>query len=423
MSTTDLPPPPNSVTPELVHVDAADLDSWHDAIARGFQETVRDDERELYRRLTEVERSFGFQVEGRWVATFGAFTRRLGVPGGADLEHAAISEVTVHSPYRRRGLLGQMMRHQLEDCVRRGEPVATLWASESLIYGRFGFGQAVTRHLLSGRSRELRFLPEVALAGSVGELTREQFLALARKLHPGLRAERPGTFSRDSETGWEMSTVDSEGARAGASPLRYLAHFAEDGEPDGIATYRFKEGEDGPSPDGEVRVHELWAEQPTAYASLWRYLLDIDLARRFRYRNAAPDEPLRHLVADHRQVTTELTDGLYLRVIDLPAALQARAYAAPVDVVLEVTDDLLPTNAGRWRLRSEGDPGTTRVERTEDPADIALDVRELGTVYLGGTTLRELHRAGRVTELAPGAVDTTAAALTWPRSPWCPDFF
>lgn len=418
-----LPPPPHRTEPVPEQVTGETFTDWTRAVARGFQEAYREESAEIDRRSFEDERCFGFTVEGRWVATFGSLARQLQVPGGVDVATSAVTVVTVHSPYRRRGLLSAMMRRELEECRRRGEPVATLWASESLIYGRYGFGPAVTRHLLKGTSRSLRLLPGVGTSGSVEELTREQYAALARRLHPSLREGRPGTMSRASETGWDFPMYDAEHTRADASELRFLAHFDDAGEPDGIATYRFKEDYEGWEPNSEVRLHELWAEDPAAYASLWRYLLELDLTRRFRYRNAATDEPLRLIVTDHRAVQTEVTDALYVRLVDLPAALRARAYSAALDVVLEVEDDHLPENSGRWRLTTKGEPGSTVVERTDAAPDLSLGVLELGTVYLGGTSLRDLHRVARVTEHTPGAVADAATAFSWHRAPWCPDFF
>lgn len=418
-----LPPAPHLTEPELADVDPDDLDAWIRAVGRGFQETTSDEQLAIDRAVIEPERAFGFRVGDRWVATFAALTRDLRLPGGAEVSHAAVTTVTVHTPYRRRGLLSRMMRHQLDDCVRRGEPVATLWASEAVIYGRFGFAPAIPRRGLQGRTRDLRFLPDVRTSGSVAELDRDQYEAVARRLHPVLAAGRPGTMSRAADNGWAIDTYDAEDARAGADHLRFVVHHDEAGEPDGFASYRFKDDHDAAGlPDGEVRVVGLWAEG-SAYASLWRYLCDIDLARRFRWRNAAADEPLRLMVADHGAVRTEVLDGIYLRVVDVPAALRLRAYAAPVDVVVEVTDAVLPDNAGRWRLRTDGPTASTTVERTDDPADLGLDVLALGAAYLAGTSLADLHRAGRVAEHTPGAVAAASAAFSWHRAPWGPDSF
>ena len=149
------------------------------------------------------------------------------------------------------------------------------------------------------------------------------------------------------------STWSSPGA--GASEIRYVLHYDEAGDADGFATYRFKEKFDA-EPEGEVMLREVWAEDPAAYACLWRYLLDLDLARTFRLWSAPLDEPLRHLVTDARAVVTSITDNLYLRVVDVAAALAARQYAAGVDLVIEVDDPILPANSGRYRIVTDGAP-------------------------------------------------------------------
>ncbi len=417
------PTPPHLAEPVLSYVTDEGYQAWSEAIARGFQEPFHQDMADAERSMLELDRSYGFQVGERWVATFGALTRRIQVPGGADVANAAITVVTVHPPYRRRGLLTAMMRHQLEDCQRRGEPLATLWASESLIYGRYGFGPAVTRHVLKAGTRSLQFLPGIETSGSVDELTREDYEAVARRLHPRLREGIPGTMVRNEGSGWEFALIDLEHVRGGASERRHVVHYDDAGEPDGLASYRFKEDYASWEPASEVRVREVWAADPVVYASLWRYLLDLDLARHLKHDNAAPDEPLRLMVTDHRAVRQELEDALYVRVIDVAAALRARAYAAPVDVVLEVDDPLLEANAGRWRLTSKGEASSTTVERTDADPDLSLGILELGTAYLGGTSLADLHRARRVVEHTSGAVAEAATALSWTRAPWCPDFF
>ncbi len=414
---------PHLVEPQLKHVTDATFTEFHKAIARGFQEEPHAELKDLDRKLFENRRMFGFKVGRRWVATCGDFARRLTVPGGAAVPTAAVTVVTVHPPYRRRGLLTAMMAHQLEQVARRGEPLAALWASESLIYGRFGYGPAVNRTVLTGTNRRLTFLPGVRAAGSVDEVTREVFLAAARALHEAMRPERPGTMSRD-DGAWEFAVFDKEFARGGASELRYVLHYDEAGDVDGFATYRFKEKFEN-DPESEVRIKEVWAEDPSAHAGIWRYLLDLDLARTFRLWCAPIDEPLRHLVADARAVETSVTDGLYLRVVDVQAALAARKYAAGIDLVIEVDDPMLPANSGRYRLVTDGHPegATAEVTRVSSAPDLSLGVLELGTVYLGGVALTDLHRVGRVTEHTPGALVAASTAFGWHRAPYCPDMF
>jgi len=414
---------PHLVEPQLKHVTDTTFAEFHRAVARGFQEPYHSELLHFDRRAFEHRRMFGFKVGRRWVSTCGDFARRLVVPGGAEVPTAGVTVVTVHPPFRRRGLLTRMMRHQLEEIARRGEPLAALWASESLIYGRYGYGPASTRAVLSGTNRRLAFLPGVDTTGSVDEVSREEFLRVAPGLHAAMRGDRPGTMARDDVV-WEFAVFDKEFARGGASEMRYVLHYDEAGDADGFATYRFKE-DWHEEPAGEVRIKEVWAEDPGAYAGLWRYLLDLDLARTFRLWSAPVDEPLRHLVADARAVKTELTDNLYVRVIDVAVALGARRYAAGVDLVIEVSDPVLPANTGCWRLVTDGDPGgsTAEVTRVTDRPDVSMGVLELGSIYLGGVALADLHRADRVVEHTPGAVAAASTAFGWHRMPYCPDMF
>ena len=413
------PTAPHLVEPELKYVTKATFKEFHTAISRGFQEEPRDEMVEFDRKLFDNDRMFGFKVGRRWVATCGDFERRLTVPGGAAVPTAAVTVVTVHPPYRRRGLLTRMMTHQLEQAAKRGEALAVLWASESLIYGRYGYGPASSRAVLKGRNRRLHYLSGITVSGSVDEVTREEFLKVARPMHDQMVPEHPGAFVRDDDI-WEFAVFDEAFARRGSSELRYVVHYDESGAPDGFATYRFKEEFDD-FPEGEVRVKEVWTEDPAAYAGIWRYLLDLDLARRFRHWNTPVDEPLRHIVADARAVQTEITDNLYLRVVDVESVLRARRYAAPVDLVIQIEDPLLPDNSGRFRLVA--DAGDTEVSRVSAKPDITMGILELGTIYLGGVPLHQLHRVRRVQEHTAGAVDSATTAFGWHRAPWCPDMF
>ena len=417
------PTAPHLVEPQLKYVTAATFKEFHEAIARGFQEEYHEELLELDKRDFDRTRMFGFKVGRRWVSTCGDFGRQLTVPGGAAVPTAAVTVVTVHPPYRRRGLLTRMMTHQLEKVAERGEPLAVLWASESLIYGRFGYGPASSRAVIKGVNARLAFLPAIEVSGSVDEVTREQFMKVAKPLHHAMVAEHPGAFVRDDMI-WEFAAFDMPFARRGSSELRYVVHYDAEGDADGFATYRFK-ADFGNFPEGEVQVKEVWADDAAAYAGLWRYLLDLDLARTFRHWNVPLDDPLRHLMADARSVETELTDNLYLRVVDVEAALKVRRYAAGVDLVIEIDDPLLPANSGCYRLVTDGDPdgSSAEVTRVTSAPDLSMGILELGTVYLGGIPLQELHRVRRVTEHTPGAVAAASAAFGWHRAPWCPDMF
>jgi len=409
----------------LTELSDDDFEDFHQAAQRGFQEEMPAEAVELDRTLHEPGRFYGHRVDGRFISTFGSYARRVTVPGGAALPVSAVTAVTVRAPYRRRGLLTEMMAREFAAAGERGEPLAALFASESGIYGRFGYGQAAPRARLAGRTRSMGFRPDVAglldaAGGSVDEVSREEYLGLVTDLHDRLLPTRPGALNRPARW-WQQALYDLEFARGGATALRYVVGYDSSGRVDGHATYRIKDDFTVTGPNNEVRVGEVESESVAGYARLWRYLFDLDLARQFLRRNAPVDDPVRHLVADPRAIRTELTDGLYLRLLDVPAALGARRYAAEAELVVEVADALVGANAGRYAL-SLGPDGAA-VRRVRRRPDLSLDVRELGAVYLGGPTLAELHRAGLVTEHRSGAIARASTAFGWPVAPFCADNF
>ncbi len=413
--------PPHLAGPAIVTTTDRTDDAFARAFMHGFHETFRTEEFELEQPLVEPDRMFGHQVDGRWVSTCGSFPRVMTTPGGS-VPVAAVTVVTVSPGYRRRGLLREMMAHQLADVRRRGdEPVALLWASESLIYGRFGYGRTTNRTRLSGRTRATTFLPGVDLgAGSVDEVSRAEFEAAAVALHADWLMDRPGALNRN-ETWWKTLLNDAEHHRRGAGEMRFALHFDADGRPDGYATFRIKETSDVTDEGAEVVILDLDAAAPAGYAALWRWLLDLDLVRAFRRGHAPVDDPLRYLVADQRAIRTELQDATYARILDVPTALAARRYAAELNLVIEVDDPFQPDLAGRYHLELGTDGA--EVSRTDAPADLVLTATQLGAIYLGGTPLTDLQHAGLVPEFTAGAVLKTSAAFASPRAPWCPDFF
>lgn len=413
-------PAPHLAEPKLTYLDESDTEAYTAAIVRGFHDDYNAELSEPFQKVLERDRAFGFTVGGHWIATCGAYTRTMTVPGGS-VPTAAVTVVTVSPTYRRRGLLTAMMKHQLEDIHRRSEPVALLWASESLIYGRFGYGQATSRLRISGQTRSTAFLPGVDLGdGSVGEVEREEWLAAAEPLYARLLAERPGGLNRDPDW-WQVRLHDPEKWRHGATALRFVLHYSKQGRVDGYAAFRVKGGDQDDKPASEVLIVDIEAAEPSAYAGLWRFLLDLDLVRKFTRGHAPVDEPLRYLVADPRMITTELSDGTYARLVDVPRALEARTYASDVDVVMAVSDPLLPHNDATFRLQGARDGA--RVSTSRRRADLSLSVRDLGAIYLGGTSLTSLHTAGLVQEGTPGAVAAITAAFASDRAPFCADYF
>ncbi|TDU88514.1 putative acetyltransferase [Kribbella voronezhensis] len=365
---------------------------------------------ELGKRLFEPERALVATDGEEIVGTTKALTRDLSVPG-AVVPAAHVTGVGVRATHRRRGVMSALIGRQLREVP---EAIAVLWASEPGIYGRFGYG-AATR----GVSYEIdlhRVGPPVVPTrpGELGELTVDEAYKELPPLLRALQERRPGVSGR-SELKWQRHLEDKKEDRGGRTARQILVHRDETGAIDGYALWRGKMNWQAAGPTNEVRLEELVALEPTAYKALWSYLLTMDLAATLAYGYAALDEPLLQLVTTPTAMGRRLGESLWLRVTDVPRALEQRRYAAAVDLVIEVTDELIPANAGRYRLTADGT--TARCARTDDPADLTIPVGELGATYLGGRQLAEFALTGRVVEHTPGALNSATIAFSWPVHP------
>jgi predicted acetyltransferase len=385
------------------------------------------------RRMTldrfEFDRSLAAFDGATPVGVTMCFSFQLSVPGQEVLPAAGVTFVAVLPTHRRRGVLSSLMRRQLADIRERGEPLAVLWASESVIYSRYGYGRAswyvsyslrrgegaLTKTAVADPGLRLRLAdPQAALP----ELT---------KVYDAVLPSRPGFFGRN-DAWWRRVIYDPAEERHGSSPLRCL--IAEDGSgPRGYALYSGVDTWTEFLPENVLTVRELMAADPAASAALWADLLSRDLTSEFRVQRRPIDDPLLFQLADPRRARPQLNDGLWVRIIDVPGALAGRRYSCPVDVVIEVRDELLPSNTGRWRLTTAAEsPGgglglAASCVPVTTAADLALDVTELGAAYLGGTKLGALAEAGLVAELRPGAARQLSAAMSWDPAPWCPLVF
>jgi predicted acetyltransferase len=410
------PPAPLPLRP----VTEAELRPFFDMLVRAFGEHMTDEDFDAELLTAERERTLaGFDGE-TMVCTAGAFTFDLAVPGGR-LPAAGVTYVGVAPTHRRQGLMSAMMCHQLADVHDRGEPLAVLWASESVIYGRFGYGVATHRQSIEVDRVDARLRADAPHDDTVS-LHRTS----AKDLHAAVRAvddgaaPRPGSFRRND--GWiETVTIDTEDRRSGYSPLECVV-ARRGGEPVGYLAYRTKSGSVRPYNlwDGDASVLEQQALSPAVNAMLTRYMLSLDLVRRVRWWNQPPDTALPHLLTDPRQARTTVTDALHLRVIDVAAALAGRRYLTPLDLVIELSDRALPDNAGRWRLQADLDKASC--ERTDATPDISMDIEALGTAYLGGTSLSSLAAAGRVSGTLD-AIGSASAGFGWDVQPWCHNVF
>ncbi|MET8075544.1 GNAT family N-acetyltransferase [Streptomyces sp. NPDC005303] len=398
-----------------------DWEEWYDNLIRAFGGVPESaEERELFRQLTEHERSIGVWDGERCVGTAGAFSFRVTVPGGAAVPAAGVTMVSVAATHRRRGVLTSMMRRQLDDVRSWGEPLAVLTASEPVIYGRFGYGVGTYNLNADIDTTRVRLsLPAGTDDVRLRYAAPAEVLDACESVYARLVPRRPGMVARIP--GWErLWLLDPESERDGASPLQCVV-AERDGEVVGFVRYRVKADWEPAGPRGTVIVSDLEALDPAAHGALWRFLFDLDLTSRIDIRRRPVDEAWQYLVSDVRRCSLLVRDSLHVRLVDVGAALAARTYQTPVDVVLEVEDSFCPWNTGRWRL--SGDTKGASCERTTDPADLALSVRELGAAYLGGVSLASLAGAGLVRELRQGALAEAAVGFGSAVAPWLPHGF
>jgi predicted acetyltransferase len=386
------------------------------AIGQYFGTELTPERIERFTQSLPLERMHAAFENGNIVGGAGVFPFEFSVPGGS-IRCAGVTVVGVYPTHRRRGVLRTMMRAQLDDIHERGEPIAALWASEESIYGRFGYGMASE----SGEIVLAREHSEYALPfepqGRVRFLEPEEALDVLPSLWDAAFAETPGMFRRERPW-WEHRTIaDPPERRDGGGPKRFPV-VEIDGKAEAYAIYRHNPSWEEGSSSAKLSVIEAIGATPRGTAEIWRFLLDIDWQATVESYLLPVDHPLFLLLAEPRRMKFRVGDGLWVRLVDVGAALSARTYAQDGELVLDVIDEFAPWNAGRWKL-SNGS-----CERTDDEADLRCDVTTLGSVYLGGFSFSQLFRAFRVEELREGAIDRADAIFRRTSvAPWCPEIF
>jgi predicted acetyltransferase len=368
---------------------------------------------ERFARLLLHERMHAAFEDGQVVGGAGAFPFELSVPGGS-LPCGGVTAVGVQPTHRRRGVLRSMMDLQLRDVHERGEPIAALWASEETIYGRFGYGIASWAGELRVPHEWDAFAEPLELAATARFVTPEEARGLFPPVYDAVRRERPGMTSR-TETWWEDRQLRVSEQDASAPPRHVVLDL--DGEPLGYAIYRTHSSWEGGSATSRLSVREALGATPQATAAIWRFLLDVDWMATVEVGLAPPDHPLFLLLATPRRARYRMGDGLWVRLVDVAAALSGRTYHEGGPLVLEVRDAVCEWNDGRWRL----DGG--ECARTDEEPDLALDVSALGSAYLGAVSFTQLRAALRVEELKDGAIARADALFAWRPLPWCLEIF
>ena len=365
--------------------------------------------------FVEPSRAFAACEDGVVVGGCASFPFELTVPGGV-VRAAGLTVVGVLPTHRRRGILRAMMRAHLDDVHRRGEPVGYLWASEDTIYGQFGYGLASLSGNIDVAKAHTAFAQPFASRGEFRILGEVEALEPMSQVFDRVRREHPGMVARSADW-WRFRRLsDPEHRRMGQGVLNRVV-LLHDGEPRGYALYRIQQQFEAGSTLGHINVIEAIGANFEATRDIWRFVFDIDWVARVKAVLLPLDHPLLMLSARPRELKLRVHDGVWVRLVDVPAALAARRLGPGDPVVIELADAFCAWNAGRWRI------GPAGAERTSAAAELACDVTALGSAYLGGFSFRQLARAGRVEERREGALARADALFASDRAPWCPENF
>ncbi|MFC9296667.1 GNAT family N-acetyltransferase [Streptomyces sp. NPDC057011] len=404
----------------------SELPEWMESLNAGFLTPGRATESDVAQRakysdFARIQGAFDPDT-GRCVATFRSFAQELTVPGGAAVPSSAVSNVTVLPTHRRQGLLTRMMANDLAAAKARGDVVSTLIAAEYPIYGRYGYGPAASLsewEIDVPRTGLDRRLSRPVDGGRIDLVDVAEVRRVGPELHERLRAVTHGAVNRD-ERWWNLTTGAEEMSHRPYKEKFQAVYRTEAGEVAGLAVYTADDHwTDAKVPLNTVQVRDLIAVTPQAERALWQFLCSIDWVLKVRTGYRAPDDLVAQLLPDPRAARPlAAADFLWVRLLDVVRALRARTYAVPGVLVLEVTDAAGLAD-GRYRL----DAGTGECTRTEEPADLRLDVSALGALYLGDESAVRLAALGRVAEERPGAVALADAVFRTARRPWCPDIF
>lgn len=391
---------------ELRQVTDDEFEPWTRAEARAYGNRLAVDPVVL-RPNFDLDRSVAVFEDGEIVGGSHSHKLEVSIPGGTAV-FAGVANVAVQPTHRRRGIMTQMMLHQLNDFHKRGEALAGLFSSESSIYGRYGYGVGT---LHESWSIERQYNAYARPHETPGRIVFIEPAEIGKKLPEVFRrstAGRPGVFQRSAYR-WERDSLAREHQEGGPGGLFYAAYM-EDGRIDGYATYR--------TGGGTVTVNELMATTRDANAALWRFCFDTDLMRTTEAVKRPVDDPLPWMLADPRRLQRSTRDGLWLRLVDVGAALELRTYMEADRLVFEVKDDTCKWNHRRFEVETSTEGANCRP--TESSPDLTINVAALASAYMGGVTFTTLSNAGLVDEHTPGSLLRADRIFASHHKPWTP---
>ena len=381
-----------------------------------FGSHVSEEARADYQTVVEFDRTIAAFDGAEMVATAGAYTMELTLPGGRLEPTAGVTYVGVRNTHRRRGLLRAMMDHQIDDIADRGENLAALTASEGSIYRRFGYGPASfqANWQIPTEGTSLARPPDTS--GRLRQVTSSEAAPLLPKVYERCRAAITGAINR-TQAWWDIYFKDEESERDGASARFYVIHESAAGEVDGCLAFRQRRSWDHGLAGNTIVVDELYSTTPEVEAALWAHVIDHDLVGTVEAPGRPVDDPVRWWLNDPRRLTcTSLVDALWIRPMDIPRALAARTYPVDGALILGISDPFRPANNGTYLV--DGGPAGAEASRTDRDPDLSMDIADLGSIYLGGVPATTLARGGRIVEHTAGALARADAFFATHPLPW-----
>jgi predicted acetyltransferase len=409
------------VTIEVRRIRDDELRAFVETLSAGFLERPDVDKvTDEIRPLWDLDRTWAAFEDGRICGTYRSWATELTVPGGQCLPAAAVSAVTVLPTHRRRGILRAMVDAEHEGMRERAEAFGLLYAAEYPIYGRFGYGPAVREATLTLRTRQTGF--HAAASGRVELVNADaEAVAALNGVFEHWRVRQPGEIRRRDHS-WEYDLALRESAWGSPWKGFVALHRDESGSVDGYARFHADDKWEQRQPGITVTVDELHALNDAAYSSLWRFLAEMDWAATIKAERRIPTERLPWLLTNARALdTSDIGDGMWVRLMDVTRALGARTYEREGKIVLEVVDGEAP--GGRTRVELEAGPSGATCAETDRAADLTLDVSALSAAYLGGVSLRQAAMTSEVEEHRAGALADADALFRTLDEPWTSTFF
>ncbi|MEA2432696.1 MAG: hypothetical protein QOG54_153 [Actinomycetota bacterium] len=401
---------------DIRNVTQEELPQMGVVLTSAFGNPLHPDQFNRFGKNLDIKRTFCCFDGDDMVGTSGNFTLTMTVPGG-EVGCAGVTMVSVKPSHTRRGLMRSMMRALIDDAHDRGEPLAALWASEESIYQRFGFGLGANEGHMDVERDRFRFLEDDGPVGNTRIIQMEEAEKVVPSIYEKLRPHVPGMLARD-ENWWKWHTLADWSRAQGGKDHLTCAVLSIEGTDEAYVLYRvYPEWTHGGTSNMWLKVEELVAATPLAAREMWRFVFGVDLVERVRGSFLPSDSPLTLMTSEPRRLALASTESLWIRLVDVAAALSSRSLRGEAEVVIEVEDGFCEWNSGRYRVSSSG------AEPTEAEADLRLNVNALGAVYLGEFTFNQLARAMRVEEVSAGALDRADSLFWTSRAPWCPENF